>query len=126
MNEKETFIFMVKCKIRGAWLKVKEVFWKFVNGCKEMIVNRPEIFMAIIGFVSLIIEKVFSIFKTKKVSKNNDELRELKENYFYDRRCGHYVEAKRKLKGQELSELDRRYRNGESYTDILRSMRLLK
>lgn len=44
----------------------------------------------------------------------------------YDRRTAHYTYTKRPLKPWEVSELERRYRNGETKAEILRSMNLVR
>ena len=54
------------------------------------------------------------------------EERELKEKFVYDRSCGSYVPLKRKLSNKERLELARRKRNGETSSEILSSMRVVK
>ena len=55
-----------------------------------------------------------------------EEQRRLKDNYIYDRRAGHYVETCRKLKNSEWIQFDERRDRGESVSEILRDMKLLK
>lgn len=126
MNEKETKKFMLKVKWRNFKLKMKDKFHRFVNRCRDLIANRPEVFTAILGVFATLLGGMFKILSGRKRLKANEEEKRLKECYYYDRRRGHYVETRRKLKSSELLELDKRYKNGEDYTTILNSMRLTK
>ena len=126
MNSKETQEFFLRVKWRLFKMKVKKAFWKVINGCKDMISNRPEVFAAICGLFATIFGGMFKMLLGRKKDKQQNEEKRLKENYYYDRRKGHYVETRRKLTGTELRELDKRYSRGESYTDILYDMKLMK
>lgn len=53
------------------------------------------------------------------------------ENYrrkvdYYDPRTGHHAIAKHPLSPKQQAQIERRYRNGETYTEVLYDMRLLK
>ena len=90
----------------------------FVNKVKDLIANRPEVVVAILGAIGMIFKSCTKWVTTRKLSNLHNDM--------YDRRAGHYVSVKRKLTGRELEELDRRYKSGESYSKILSDMRLLK
>ena len=68
---------------------------------------------------------VTKIVKGHNKKKQLEEERELKENFVWDRRQGHYWRVKRKLSNQEWLEIDRRYREGQSMGNILSDLRLL-
>lgn len=126
MNAKETKEFFLKVKWRNFKFKMKEKIARFIDFMKNMIVNSPEVFLAILGIVGSLIGGLFKIRAAGKRDKANKEEKRLKENYYYDKRRGHYVETRRKLNSRELRELDRRYKNGEDYSEILYSMKLMK
>lgn len=54
----------------------------------------------------------------------NNDPRNKRDCRFYDPRTGRYSYSRRPLDWRETEELDRRYRNGESYSSILHDMRL--
>lgn len=59
-----------------------------------------------------------------KVVKRHDE--KIREKEYYDPQTWNWVQTKRKLTSKEKVELSQRRNNGESVTQILDSMRLLK
>lgn len=67
-----------------------------------------------------------------KISNNHTRRIVAKEQHrhdartLYDKRKGHYCEVKRDLKGSDWITIDKRYENGESYSEILNDMNLLK
>lgn len=52
--------------------------------------------------------------------------RDERDRRFYDNRMGRYVYARRVPSNYEMQEIERRYRDGESYREILHSMGLLE
>lgn len=54
----------------------------------------------------------------------NNDPRNNRDCRFWDPRTGRYSYSRRPLDWRETEELDRRYRNGESYSSILHDMRL--
>lgn len=68
------------------------------------------------------LELIRVIMKRSNVKKEED----LRTNFIYDRRNGHYYELKRQPKSKQWLEIDRRKDEGERVGDILRDMRLLK
>ena len=58
-------------------------------------------------------------------SKTKGE-KEVKELYCYDRSLGHYWRLKRDLSNKEWLDVDRRKRSGESLSEILSEMKVLK
>ena len=72
---------------------------------------------------------IVSAEKLIRSASRNQKLKEekyRKEKCVYDQSSGCYLELRRKLTNQELLELDRRKKNGESKIEILSSMRVLK
>lgn len=59
-----------------------------------------------------------------KVMKRHDE--KVRDREYYDPQTWNWVQTKRKLTSREKVELSQRRNNGESVTQILDSMRLLK
>lgn len=51
---------------------------------------------------------------------------DVKKLYVYDRRNGMYLHLRKALSESQKAEIDRRRRNGETLTQILTSMRMLK
>lgn len=58
----------------------------------------------------------------RAVRRHEDKVH--RERDFYDPRCGRTTRAKRRPSTYELDEIEFRYRNGESYNEILREMNL--
>lgn len=81
---------------------------------------------ALIVLVPVIVSGSIELIKIVARSKNNKEDRYLKENYIYDRSCGHYYELKRQPKSSEWRLIDQRKAEGELLGDILQDMRILK
>lgn len=100
----------------GLWLertgeKIK-IF--YANHREEIVTIGP---VAIAGAGS-IIKIVHQNRKIKKVEN-------LKDEYIYDRSGGHYWKLRRKPTTSEWVAIENRRKNGEKYSDILTSMRLL-
>lgn len=64
------------------------------------------------------------VWKGHKILKDHNEA-ERKKRQFYDRRRGCWSEARRNPTPYERDVIDTRYKNGESYNHILRTMNLL-
>ena len=100
----------------GLWLertgeKIK-VFYS--NHREEIITLGP----AAIAGTGWIIKTVHQNHKIKRVEN-------LKDEYIYDRSGGHYWKLRRKPTTSEWVAIENRRKNGEKYSDILTSMRLL-
>ena len=80
----------------------------------------------IIVFGPVVIGTSMEILKSITKRHNLKEEKDLKDKYIYDRSAGHYYELKRKPKQSEWRLIDERKNNGESYGQILSTMRLLK
>ena len=113
MNENMTFGEKLKLKMENgkAWALAK------ASNLKNWIVNHPYEAMALGGSI------VAGATKGVRMAKHHEE-KVHRERDFYDPRTGRYTRAKRKPKNYELDEIEFRYRNGESYNEILREMNL--
>lgn len=80
--------------------------------------------LASIGIVSLTAVGRTAKYVDRKIALKKEQ--DLKDLYVYDRSLGIYHELRRKLKPSEVRQIDARRANGESMTQILSSMRLLK
>ena len=98
---------------------VKEKSNKVYNFCVQ---HKETLIVLIPVFVSGSIELVKIVARSRNV--NADKY--LKENYIYDRSCGHYYELKRQPKSSEWRLIDQRKAEGELLGDILADMRILK
>lgn len=100
-----------------AWLKNRKTdiqcFW--AENKEDVIAVAPIAIAAAVGL-------------GKAISKHNAIKQEqiLKDRKIYDPRMGHYYEMKKKPTNWQWTEIDRRFRNGEGYGDILADMGLLK
>ena len=100
-----------------AWVKNRktdvECFW--AENKEEIVALTP---VAIGGIAVL----------AKAISKHNAIKAEqmLKDRKIYDPRMGHYYTMKRKPTDWQWTEIDRRFRNGEGYGEILKDLGLLK
>ena len=63
---------------------------------------------------------------TKFILGNNRNTRDDRDRRFWDARMGRYVYSRRVPTNYEMQEIEARYRNGESYREILMNMGLLE
>ena len=102
---------------RKAWVREK------VQAAKDFMSDNKEVLViaipAIIGLGKMVTK---SINKTVNLRKEEH----LKNEYCYDRSLGHYWELRRKLTNKEWLEIDKRKKNGEKLSDILKSLNVLK
>lgn len=101
----------------------KEKVEQMANKAKIFIENNRETLVAV---VPLCIAGVTTIVKVAGKHRNTQKQEELKNEYCYDNRLGHYWRLRRPLTNKEWLEIDSRKRNGEYLSDILASMRVLK
>ena len=111
----------IKRRMKREELKnnIKEKINNSVEWCKEN--------MNVLVFFTPII--VVGISYVARVTHRNRVIRKeenLKQLYVYDKRKGHYCRLKRKLKGNEWVIIDKRHSMGESMSEILNDMKLLK
>ena len=105
-----------KWEINNWWYRQEEKIKRIWNENKEEIIVLTPIAVA----------TTEKLIRSVRRDQRLKEERELKEKYIYDRSCGSYVPLKRKLNNKERLELARRKRNGETSTEILSSMRVVK
>jgi len=109
----EDFKKAVKIEEGKRWLKdkaAKTITW---------VVEHPAEAATLASGVTLGIGKVL-----KEYNKAMDQRRE--DCKFWDNRMGRYARSKRPLSRKESLEAERRFRNGESYKEILNDMGLLR
>ena len=100
-----------------AWCKNRKTdiqcFW--AENKEEIVALTP----VVIGGVTVL---------AKAISKHNAIRAEqiLKDRKIYDPRMGHYYELRKKPTDWQWTEIDKRYKNGEGYGQILKDMGLLK
>lgn len=90
--------------------------WKFVKENKEIVIPVAT------GVISGVCMVGKAILRNESVKAE----RHMKDCCIYDRSKGHWVESKRKIKNSEWLQIDQRHEEGESYTNILDDMGLLK
>jgi len=119
MNNEEKTIPMWKlklqCKAKLAKEKVKEAGSK---ACKVMIEHPVE--------AASIVTGVFGIAKLGIKEKRRRDEKRVIDCRVYDRRSDTYSWAKRPLKPAEKLEMERRYRNGELKSEVLKDLGILK
>lgn len=98
---------------------VKEKFDNAVWWCKENMNVLMFVTPLIVGATSFVAR---SVHRNRTIRKEES----LKQLYVYDKRKGHYCRLKRKLKGKEWVIIDKRHSMGESMSEILDDMKLLK
>lgn len=118
MEEKKTLQEMVK----DGWRRTKEFGEDVYRAGKEFYKEHEKEVKAVAPYVvPVVFMAVKHMSKNTKVDKERTE----RENRFYDPRTGRYCYARRALTPAEQMSVERRYRLGESYTEILYSMKLL-
>ena len=100
----------------------EKIHEKLQNG-KEWVMRNKEL---VITFTPIIIAGVTTVVKVVGKQSNLRKQEELKDLYCYDRSLGHYWKLRRELSNKEWLEVDRRKKGGESLSDILESMKVLK
>lgn len=101
----------------------KDKFSQKIQKGKDWIIDNRETVMVLVPMVIGVVPTI-----VKSVSKHIalNKAKDLKELYCYDRSLGHYWSLRRELTNQEWITIDRRKKCGESLSDILASMRVLK
>lgn len=113
----------VKMKVKGITSKTKEFCQDVVVAGKEFYQDHEKEIKQVAPYV---IAAVAVGVKKQAAADKRRQAREERETRFYDPRTGIYSYAKRPLNPKEQMSVERRYRNGESYTEILYSMKLLE
>lgn len=118
MEEKKS----VKEMVKDVWRSAKEFGEDAYRAGKEFYKEHEKEVKAIAPYA------VAAVFMAgKHMSRNAHAAKEKgeRESRFYDPRTGRYCYARRELTPAEQMNVERRYRLGESYTEILYSMKLL-
>lgn len=116
--DNRTFKEKVQDALNEAKWKAKEaVRWVVEN--KELVI--ATIPLATIGANG--INKTVNTIARNRAAKAEEAVKKL---YVYDRRNGMYLKLRKALTESQKIEIDRRRRNGETLTQILASMRILR
>lgn len=105
----------IKEKALDIWDRFTDKVAAFVKWCSENKEMAFTLLMALLGLVKQLIK-----------AKNNRKEDEWRSRRFYDRRTDRWCYAKKKPTKRQESMIEERYRDGESYREILDSMNLLK
>lgn len=118
MEEKKS----VKEMVKDVWRSAKEFGEDAYRAGKEFYKEHEKEVKAIAPYVV-----AAALMTGKQMSKNVRAIKERSEREarFYDPRTGRYCYARRELTPAEQMNVERRYSLGESYTEILYSMKLL-
>ena len=108
-----------KCRYEQVKAKAKEKTSNFWTWCGKHPITA-------ITLASITADTICKVSKNRHKVVTEREERRLKEMFIYDRRKGHYVETRRRLRPSEWAEYDKLYSEGWSATEILQRMRLLK
>ena len=108
-----------KVKVKQAVDSAKETVKKAVVATADFCRDHPVEASLVAGAV------VKAVKVVNKVAVVGREERD-KRRRFYDNRLGRYSRSRRDLTGREELEIERRYRGGESYREILDDLGLLK
>lgn len=111
----------MKVKTKNALNKAGTITGEALINIGEFVKDNPEASTLIAGALGV------GLKEYGKMKRSSDRRREesLKDRRFYDHSTGHSYITKREPTNSERREIDRRRRMGESYGDILYSMRLL-
>lgn len=112
-------IDMKKVKWELRKRKAQEVVCKAYNNTVKFVNDNKEFLVVAVPSASMAVKKMV----TAASSAREDKDRKVR---FYDHKLGCYWYAKRPLKPKELLNVQNRLKQGESYGDILASMKLLK
>lgn len=88
-------------------------------GAVQWISNHPAEAAGIVTGLSVITGKIVKTHTIHEEQRRRD-------TQFFEHRSGKWCEAKRKLTPREQLEAESRHRNGETWTEILSDMRLLR
>lgn len=111
-DENETRFKLFKRKLDTKWRETKR--WASDN--KEMLTL----------VVPVVIGVAATIVKVAGRHHNLAKQEAVKNLYCYDRSLGHYWSLRRELTNNEWLEIDRRKKNGERLSDILKELNVLR
>ena len=118
MEEKKTLKEMVK----DGWRRTKEFGEDVYRAGKEFYKEHEKEVKAVAPYA---VAAVFMAGKYLSKSARTEKEKNERNTRFYDPRNGRYCYARRELTPAEQMAIERRYHLGESYTEILYSMKLL-
>lgn len=104
-----------KTEFRRKFKKAKNDAINFVKNNKELIVASIPVVITCINGANKIVKTIDSRMERTR-----------KDNQYYDRTLGMYVDLKRKPKQSEYIKIQERRNNGEKLSDILIDMGLVK
>ena len=118
MKEKKS----VKEMIKDVWYRAKEFGEDAYRAGKEFYKEHEKEVKAVAPYA---VAAVFMAGKHLTKNAKTDKEKNERNTRFYDPRTGRYCYARRELTPAEQMSIERRYHLGESYTEILYSMKLL-
>ena len=111
-----------KKSVKDVWRRTKEFGEDAYRAGKEFYKEHEKEVKAVAPYA---VAAVFMAGKHMSKNAKVDTERTERENRFYDPRTGRYCYARRALTPAEQMSIERRYHLGESYMEILYSMKLL-
>lgn len=111
-DENETKFQLFKRTLDTKWRETK----RWVSDNKEIL---AVVVPAVIGGAA-------TIAKVAGRHHNLQKQEAMKNLYCYDRSLGHYWALRRELSNREWLEIDRRKKNGERLSDILKELNVLR
>lgn len=113
----------VKVKAKEAWTKSKEFGQDVYRAGKEFYQEHEKEIKQVAPYVAAAL-----VIGAKKQARDKkaEQRKNERETRFYDPRTGVYSYARRPLTAEEQMYVERKYRKGESYTEILYDLNLLE
>lgn len=105
----------IKEKALDIWDRFTDKVAAFVEWCLQNKEAAFTLLTTVVALMKLVIKAI-----------NNRKEDEWRSRRFYDRRTDRWCYAKKKPTKKQESMIEERYRDGESYREILDSMNLLK
>ena len=101
----------------------KEKVSSKIQSAKDWVVRNKD---TVITLTPVVVGGVTTVVKVVGKYVNQHKQEDLKDLYCYDRSLGHYWKLRRELTNDEWLEIDKRKKNGESLSDILDELKVLK
>ena len=110
---------------KKAWEVKHDASWK-LQRTSEWIRNNRDVIIAAIPIAAAAVSGTTKIVSKAIARGNLKREQQLRDRYIYDRSLGAYWELKRAPSQAEMLSISKRRKNGESFGEILSSMKLVK
>lgn len=110
---------------KKAWEVKHDASWK-LHRTSEWIRNNRDVIIAAIPIAVAAVSGTTKIVSKAIARGNLKREQQLRDRYIYDRSLGAYWELKRAPSQAEMLSISKRRKNGESFGEILSSMKLVK